>query len=177
MLLAACEPSDPAPETLPTDERETLPTKTPPPPDGAQDARDDGYPDIAPPSLTPEAQAGETGARSLVLTWARALELEEFGQAHALMGKAGRETWSRAEFAAMFDGLNEISVTVPDGTMEGAAGSSYYTVPTTITAQDHSGRPIGFKGEVVLRRVNDVPGATPDQLRWHFDTVHIDWTH
>ena len=46
--------------------------------------------------------------------------------------------------------------------MEGAAGTSYYTAPVTITGANGQ----RLSGEIVLSRVNDVPGATPEQLRW-----------
>lgn len=77
----------------------------------------------------------------------------------------------------MFAGLEGIAVAVDDGTMEGAAGSSFYTAPVTITARDRQGRPIRFEGEAVLRRVNDVPGATAAQLAWHFETLRLDWVN
>ncbi|MBO9517701.1 MAG: hypothetical protein J7493_06505 [Porphyrobacter sp.] len=48
---------------------------------------------------------------------------------------------------------------------EGAAGSLYCTVAATLTDADDRSRP-SVDGTVVLKRVNDVPGATPDQLRW-----------
>ncbi|MBT2134817.1 hypothetical protein KK137_10765 [Croceibacterium sp. LX-88] len=52
-----------------------------------------------------------------------------------------------------------------DPEVEGAAGSLYCTVKATLTdADDRSRSP--EEGTMVLRRVNDVPGATPDQLRW-----------
>lgn len=57
------------------------------------------------------------------------------------------------------------------------AGSVYYTAPVAISGSDSDGRPVRIEGEAVLRRVNDVDGATPAQLRWHFDTLNLDWTH
>jgi hypothetical protein len=30
-----------------------------------------------------------------------------------------------------------------------------------------------LKGDVVLRRVNDVPGATEEQLRWHIESTTL----
>jgi hypothetical protein len=57
--------------------------------------------------------------------------------------------------------------------MEGAAGSSYYTAPATITGIRADGSKATLKGEVVLRRVNDVPGATPEQLAWHIEQVNL----
>ena len=137
----------------------------------------DGHPDLTPPRLIPEAERGAKGARNLLLSWARAIELQEFDQAWAMMGEAGRAKWSEAEFAALFDGLGEITVAVPGGEMEGAAGSSYYSSQATITASDADGRPVRIEGSLVLRRVNDVPGASPEQLRWHFERAELDWTH
>ena len=48
---------------------------------------------------------------------------------------------------------------------EGAAGSLYCTVTGSITDVANPNTPRA-SGKIVLRRVNDVPGATPDQLRW-----------
>jgi hypothetical protein len=84
---------------------------------------------------------------------------------------------SEAEFAAMFEGLGEIAVAISAGEMEGAAGSLYYTSQATITGTDAEGRPIRIEGPVVLRRVNDVPGASEEQLRWHIESADLTWTH
>lgn len=48
---------------------------------------------------------------------------------------------------------------------EGAAGSLYCTVTGKLTDVANVSK-APQAGEIVLRRVNDVPGATPDQLRW-----------
>ena len=83
------------------------------------------------------------------------------GQAHRPLSAADQRRWSKAQFAALFSDLSDVTVAVPTGTIEGAAGSSYYTAPVSITGSDADGRPVAYTGEVVLRRVNDVPGATP----------------
>jgi hypothetical protein len=134
-------------------------------------------PTPATPPLTDRAERSETGARAVLLDFARAIELKRFGQAYDLLSPGDKQRWSRADFAAIFKDLGKLTVAVPTGTMEGAAGSSYYTAPITITSADKDGRPVRIEGETVLRRVNDVPGATPAQLRWHFDKVTLDWTH
>jgi hypothetical protein len=134
-------------------------------------------PDPARPDLTPDAERGESGARAVLLDFARAIELEQFDKAYAMLGETDRNRWTLAQFAALFADLDRIAVAVPGGTMEGAAGSSYYTAPATITGTDADGRPVRYEGEIVLRRVNDVPGATPAQLRWHIERVDLDWTH
>lgn len=134
-------------------------------------------PALTPPRLTPEDERGVKGARNVLLSFARAIELGEYGQAWALLSPGDREKWGKAEFAGLFADLGETTVAIPDGTMEGACGSSYYTSPVTITASGKAGRPVRIQGEAVLRRVNDVDGATPAQLRWHFDRLTLDLTH
>ena len=55
------------------------------------------------------------------------------------------------------------------GETEGAAGSIYATVPVVFYASSFR-RP----ANVILRRVNDVPGSTKEQRRWHI--ARIEWS-
>jgi len=135
---------------------------------------DDGRPDLTAPLLTPEAERGAEGARNVLLSFARAIELKDYGQAWAMLGRADKRKWDEVTFAALFARMVRANVAIPVGTMEGAAGSSYYTAPIVITGRDTEGRPIRLEGKAVLRRVNDVEGATPAQLRWHFETLALD---
>jgi hypothetical protein len=136
----------------------------------------DAAPYAAPPALAPEAEKGEKGARHLLLSWARAIEHREFDQAWAMLSPADRGNWKRGEFVGAFANLGKITVEVPGGTLEGAAGSLYYASPVTIIATDREGRPVRFEGEAILRRVNDVEGASPAQLRWHFERLTLERT-
>ena len=170
--LAACGQEAAAP---------VVPTPTPegsamPPPPAAPVASPMPAPDATQSVLTPEAERGETGARDILLDFARAIELRRFDQAWALLSPTDRRKWSRSEFRTMFADLRTPTVAVPTGTLEGAAGSSYYTAPVTITANDGDGRPVRIEGEAVLRRVN-VDGATSAQRRWRFESLKLDWTH
>lgn len=175
--------------TAPTVEREDAAPPSPPPsplpsattvvpplvsPVATPAADADGeVPVITVPPLTPEAERSIKGARNVLLSWARAIETKHFDQAWALHGEEDKRHVSKADFARNFTGMDKITVAIPDGTMEGAAGSSFYTVQTTITATAANGRPVRMEGPVVLRRVNDVPGATPQQLRWHVDRADL----
>jgi hypothetical protein len=169
LILAACNPEPTPPATAPANDVQ-IETGTAPAVNGAQDSK-------PPVELTPEAERGETGARDLLLDFARAIELGRFGEAWALLSPADKRNLSAAQFTAMFADLGKITVAVPTGRLEGAAGSSYYTAPITITANDKAGRPVRYEGEAVLRRSNAVDGATPAQRRWHFETLKLDWTH
>jgi len=51
--------------------------------------------------------------------------------------------------------------------MEGAAGSSYVEMPVRMYGKLRAGGPFSSLQTVTLRRVNDVPGSTEEQRRWH----------
>jgi hypothetical protein len=70
-----------------------------------------------------------------------------------------------ARLKAMFDGYKQPSIAIAGIEQEGAAGSLYCTVTGALTDAGDAAK-LRQKGEIVLKRVNDVPGATPAQLRW-----------
>lgn len=120
--------------------------------------------------VVPDSEKGEKGARGVLLTWARALENRRFDVAWAqfLHPPAPREA-----FVEWWDRYETLTVAVPGGEMDAGAGSLYYTVPTTITGTTRDGQPFKLAGDVVLRRVNDVDGATPEQLHWHIGSADL----
>ncbi|HEY6816857.1 MAG TPA: hypothetical protein VI168_15070, partial [Croceibacterium sp.] len=70
-----------------------------------------------------------------------------------------------ARLEAAFGDYRELRIEPAEPVGEGAAGSLFCTVGGRLTdAADPAKAPVD--GELVLKRVNDVPGATPDQLRW-----------
>lgn len=195
-VLAACSQSDPAgtdaaqPPTAssapPAPRAGEAPTPSGPPLEaaplppinqGRTDGVNDGYPDLTPVETTDEVRRTEKGARAVLLPFARAIELKEFDQAWAMMDENAHQRWSKAEWNELFAGLQRITVGIPGGRMEGAAGSSYYSSPATITATDRDGRLVAIEGPIVLKRVNDVPGATAEQLSWRVHSADLVWTH
>ena len=58
------------------------------------------------------------------------------------------------------------------GDSEGAAGSIYVTVPVVLYGKFKSGGSFSRKADVILRRVNDVPGSTEAQRRWHIERIN-----
>lgn len=69
-----------------------------------------------------------------------------------------------ARLEALFTAYPAPRFIIGEQSEEGAAGSLYCTV--TAALGDGDGAQPGETGELILHRVNDVPGATPDQLRW-----------
>ena len=70
-----------------------------------------------------------------------------------------------ARLRAVFSGYKQPAIAISGIGQEGAAGSLYCTVSGTLRDAGDPSKTRG-KGEIVLKRVNDVPGATPAQLRW-----------
>lgn len=66
---------------------------------------------------------------------------------------------------ALFAGYRQPTIAIGGVEQEGAAGSLYCTVSGRLTDAANPAK-AAQSGELVLRRVNDVPGATPAQLRW-----------
>ena len=59
------------------------------------------------------------------------------------------------------------------GAVEGAAGSLYVEIPTVLYGRYVTGGAYRRVGKVTLRRVNDVPGATAEQLRWRIAWIAL----
>lgn len=114
---------------------------------------------------------GEKGARAVLLAWARAIEFGRYAEARAQWGEKGAASGlDEAAYAAQFAPYRRISIGFGDADIEGAAGSLYYEVPVTFTGTLRDGGADQRKGKVTLRRANDVPGATAEQLRWHIES-------
>ena len=101
--------------------------------------------------------------------WAKAVEARDWSAVRAFWGDHGeRSGQSVRAFAAKWKKLRHPEVTIGRGDGEGAAGSLYYTAPVRIT----DGARV-MAGEIVIRRVNDVDGASAEQLRWHIENTTL----
>jgi hypothetical protein len=102
--------------------------------------------------------------------FAAAIEARDWPTVRAFWGEHGaRSGMDEAAFAAKWDRLAKPSVVIGEGQQEGAAGSIYYTAPVLITDGSRT-----LRGEIVLRRANNVPGASAEQLRWHVESTTIE---
>jgi hypothetical protein len=167
LALAACEQASEVAPPEPTTAASANPT---PSPSASPTARD-----YTPPTLTPEAEKSEKGARNLLLAWAGAMEDRAFGAAYGLFGEyAERTGMSAAQYATSFASYRTVNAAIGEGAVEGACGSSYYEVPVTLTGTTASGATYIREGTITLRRAKDVDGATPAQLKWHLEK--LEWT-
>jgi len=133
-----------------------------------------GLPDDKTPLAEPKGPIdpkSAEGAGQVMQLYGGLLEQRRFGEARKLWGSAAS---SGKEFAEQFADYSEIHTQVgKPGGMEGAAGSSYVTVPFVVYGRLKSGRQFNRSGTATLRRVNDVPGATAEQLRWHIAQIEF----
>ena len=86
--------------------------------------------------------------------------------------------WSSLDAAKAFDrnwrNDSEVHMEIgKPGDMEGAAGSSYITVPAVFYGKTKQGGSFRNGATVTLRRVNDVPGSTEAQRRWHIERIEL----
>jgi hypothetical protein len=88
--------------------------------------------------------------------------------------KLWSDSAAAAQFSAGLKGYPEVHLEIGElGRMEGAAGSIYIPMPVIFYGKLKDGSAFRRPAEVTLRRVNDVPGSTEEQRRWHIE--RIDW--
>ena len=148
----------------------------------ANAALNDAPPSKAPPAPTPQARTplaepegpidpkSAEAAGQIVQSYGALIEQKRWVEASALWGDASNASRFRSDLAQFADVHLEIGDL---GEMEGAAGSSYVTMPVTFYGQLKEGQPSRRSADVILRRVNDVPGSTDAQRRWHIE--RIEW--
>lgn len=88
------------------------------------------------------------------------------------------ELWSVGVERLDLAGFREVHANIgAPGKVEGGAGSLYVEIPVQLYGRLKDGKPFNSRGIMTLRRVNDVPGSTEKQRRWHilnaeFSNVH-----
>ncbi|MCI4590555.1 hypothetical protein MOK15_10650 [Sphingobium sp. BYY-5] len=126
---------------------------------------------IAEGSIAPDSAQG---AAQVVQGYYGLLEEKRFGDAQDLWNPdsvIGAQ--DDAHFEARFRGFGEIHANIgAPSEPDGAAGSVYVTVPVQVYGRiKANGKPFYTLRQVTLRRVNDVPGSTEEQRRWHIETI------
>lgn len=168
-VLGACQRD--APETnQPAEASTDNVAEVAPPPNEVAPGQPGGLPDdrtlISEGPIDPDSAQG---AGQVVQSYAALLEQNRFAEAYRLWSDGGRASGvSQAEFIAEQGKYAEIHMEIgAPGQMEGAAGSSYVEMPVRMYGKLRNGEPFSRLQTVTLRRVNDVPGSTEEQRRWH----------
>ena len=157
LAISACEQSasNSVEGPVTNDQEEVTPI---PPPATAPDARTP----LGQPSHQRESKSVEAAAQ-VVRDYAELMEHHRLDEAANLW----TDKASAADFAKQLP--SEMHVEIGKlGQTEGAAGSIYTTVPVLFSGESYR-KP----ANVILRRINDVPGSTEEQRHWHIERV--DW--
>jgi len=160
LLLAACsrqeQRSEPAANEAAPAVNESPPMPIPPTEPGPTG------PAVAESPNSPEAAA------AVLRDYFRLIDQKEFVEAHRLWSSSSEDDdLSDGAFAGSFDRYRTYRAEIgTPGRVEGAAGSLYVDIPVTVTGELAEGGSFRLVGPVTLRWVNEVPGATAEQLQW-----------
>ena len=160
VALAGCHSGSPAPAPTgaiaPADQSPSHPTPASPPSSAVGLA-----PTPTPQPTQDQATLDSRDCRTVAQAYADAIERHDFDFAARAWNDPVIDA---ARLKARFAGFTGPRIEIKKVEEEGAAGSLYCTV--TGVLNDTGPNKKTRSGEIVLRRVNDVPGATADQLRW-----------
>ena len=137
-----------------------------PPPPGSPGGLPDDRTPVSEAPFTPDSAQG---AANVVQTYYALIGAKKYGEAFKLWSDGGKASGQTAQaFAAGFDKYASYNAEIgAPGDIEGAAGSLYVEVPVVIYGQLKTGEAVHMKGDVRLRRVNNVPGSSDEQRKWH----------
>lgn len=156
----------------PASTEENAPQPAPINPESSKPGEPGGLPDDRTPLEEPVGSIDPKSAESagqVMQLFGGLLEQRKFADAYKLWSDNGSASgMTEAQFVASYAKYSEIHSQVGrPGESEGAAGSTYIDVPFRLYGKTTSGGPFNMVGTVTLRRVNDVPGSTEEQRRWH----------
>jgi hypothetical protein len=125
--------------------------------------------DRTPVSEAPFAATSAQGAADVVQTYYALLEAGRDAEAGRLWSGGRARAPAPAVRSADYSEYRA-QVGAP-GAIEGAAGSLYVEVPVAIYGRRKDGGAFNRKAVVTLRRVNDVPGSSAEDRKWHIQAV------
>jgi len=112
--------------------------------------------------------ASPEAAAQVVQHFGALIEQKRWGETESLWGDATAAKKMTAQMKS--NSVTHLEVGKPTD-MEGAAGSSFITVTIVAYGKDAKGAAFHRSSNVILRRVNDVPGSTEAQRHWHIDRI------
>ena len=184
LVIVGCTPSQSPPTTAeqPAQPAPAVSSTGPEPPAPSPDALPEHVPLPDRADAASSASAGPADAAVInrpeaaadaVRRYFALLESDRDAEADALWGDPEQAATFRREFAALGEFHAQLD---PPGPIGAAAGSMYVTVPVRFIAGPSVPNPRPRMGEVTVRRVNDVPGSTEAQRRWHIERIDVAMT-
>ena len=162
LLAAACSKQSAPPagnEVAPGNETAAVQDDAPlnPPAPGQSGGVPDDRTPISEGAIDPKSGQG---AGQVLQSYFALVESGRFAEADKL--------WSKGVERLDLTGYREVHGNVgAPGKVEGGAGSLYVEIPVQLYGRLKDGEEFSSRGMMILRRVNDVPGSTEEQRRWH----------
>ncbi|MDF5718657.1 MAG: hypothetical protein PUP93_33520 [Rhizonema sp. NSF051] len=123
-------------------------------------------------TLIASVQPSESDAVQVIRDYYSAINRRDYKQAYSILSGATQQSFE--QFKQGFANTKTTTVKIgKPGEIDGAAGSLNIEIPVSITATTKNGTRQSFRGSYVLRRVNNVPGSTAQQRRWHISSAKI----
>ncbi|MFC3077219.1 hypothetical protein ACFODL_03845 [Phenylobacterium terrae] len=134
-----------------------------------------GLPDDRTPiSEAPFAPNSPQGAASTLERYFGEIAERDYDAAWRLWGEAPGRPADAEALARSLDAYDSYNALIgAPGPAEGAAGSLYVRVPVQVYGRLKDGREVHRLGSATLRRVNDVPGSTPEQRSWRIHELAL----
>ena len=164
LFLAACSQQTPQDEVANAPETK-LPATNTPAPEAPLNPPAPGEPGGLPDDRTPVLESpidpkSAQGAGQVLQTYFALAEQGKSADANKL--------WSEGAEKLDLSKYREIHANIgAPGGMEGAAGSSDVDYTVQLYGRLKDGKEFKSRGTMTLRRVNDVPGSTQEQRKWH----------
>jgi hypothetical protein len=130
-------------------------------------------PDDRTPIEDPNGAIDPTSAEAagqVVQSFGALIEQKRWAEAESLWGDAATASKFTADLKRNRESHLEIG---RPGDPEGAAGSIYVTMPIIFYGKTSVGAGFRRGADVILRRVNDVPGSSEAQRRWHIERIEL----
>ena len=167
-LLGACQQQNPENQHRGSNAGDSTPlanaAEASPQTDVANATRSDDREPLAEPKGPIDPKSVEA-AGQVVQHYGALIEQGRFTEAAKYWGDTGAASSFTQQLRSR--GFEHLEIGKP-GRPEGAAGSVYVTMPVVFYSDSKRAA-----ADVILRRVNDVPGSTEPQRRWHIE--RIDW--
>ena len=114
-------------------------------------------------------------AAEVIRHYYNAINRKNYKDAYAdWAGRGAASGQSFEQFKKGFANTASVKVNIGQpGSINGAVGSLYIEIPVTITATTVNRKTQRFTGSYTLKRINDVPGSTPEQRKWHLYSAKI----
>jgi len=121
------------------------------------------------PGPTPSPETSPAAALAVLRVYCDAIAHKNYAGAYRMWVGDGEATgMSEEAFAQSFAKYDAYDCSFgKSGDAEGAAGSSFITVPAVVTGTLAKGGGFSLRGPMTLKRVNDVPGSSIEQRHWH----------